>query len=45
MLRATAPSELSLIRSHRAMTDGTPVSLPSLESIRELGEEVTDRAG
>lgn len=34
------PPGLSLIRSHRAMTDVRPVSLISLETIRQLGDEV-----
>lgn len=34
------PSGLSLIRSHRAMTDCRPVSLISLHTIQQLGEEV-----
>ncbi|MEA2925596.1 MAG: uncharacterized protein QOD25_2718, partial [Alphaproteobacteria bacterium] len=34
-------SGLSLMRSHRAMTDCRPVSLISLETIRQLGDEVS----
>jgi uncharacterized protein YcbX len=33
-------SELSLIRSDRAMTDCRPVSLISLQTIKQLGDEV-----
>jgi uncharacterized protein YcbX len=35
-----SPSNLSLLRSHRAMTDCRPVSLISLETIVQLGDEV-----
>ncbi len=35
-----SPSGLSLLRSHRAMTDCRPVSLISLETIEQLGREV-----
>jgi uncharacterized protein YcbX len=34
------PSSLSLVRSHRAMTDCRPVSLISLETVEQLGREV-----
>jgi uncharacterized protein YcbX len=34
------PPGLTLTRSHRAMTDARPVSLISLETIRQLGDEV-----
>jgi uncharacterized protein YcbX len=34
------PSSLSVLRSHRAMTDCRPVSLISLETIEQLGREV-----
>jgi uncharacterized protein YcbX len=35
-----SPSSLSVLRSHRAMTDCKPVSLISLETIEQLGHEV-----
>jgi uncharacterized protein YcbX len=37
---AGSSSGLSLLRSHRAMTDCRPVSLISLETIEQLGDEV-----
>ena len=41
MLAGESPSSgLSLIRSHRAMTDARPVSLISMQTVRRLGEEV-----
>jgi uncharacterized protein YcbX len=41
MLAGDGPSSrLSLARSHRAMTDCRPVSLISMQTIRQLGDEV-----
>ena len=40
-----SPSGLSLLQSHRAMTDCRPVSLISLETIGQLGEEVSTALG
>jgi uncharacterized protein YcbX len=40
MLAADSLAGLSLIRSHRPMTDCRPVSLISMQTIRQLGEEV-----
>jgi uncharacterized protein YcbX len=40
MLAGERPCSLSLIRSHRAMTDCRPVSLISIQTVQQLGEEV-----
>jgi uncharacterized protein YcbX len=43
MLAGDQPATgLSLIRSHRAMTDVRPVSLISLETVKQLGDEVAN---
>jgi uncharacterized protein YcbX len=41
LAKERSSSVLSLLRSHRAMTDCRPVSMISLETIEQLGEEVS----